>query len=76
MASASRSPKTIRVLGYFILIVGIATALTGLVAMEHARAIIEWWVQQGPGVVRLTSVHVLALASFVASACAPARRTK
>jgi hypothetical protein len=74
VASASRAPKTVRVLGYFILIAGIVTALTGLVAMERARAIIEWWLQHGSGVVRLTSVLVLAIGGFLAYALAPARR--
>ncbi len=74
VASVSRAPKTLRVLGYLILVAGITTALTGLVAIERARAIIEWWLQQGSGVVRLTGVLALALGSFVAYACAPARR--
>jgi hypothetical protein len=74
VASVSRAPKTLRILGYLILIAGITTALTGLVAIERARAIIEWWLQQGPGVVRLTGVLVLVLGGFVAYACAPARR--
>ena len=74
VASASRSPKALRVLGYSILIAGITTALMGLLAMERARAIIEWWLQQGPGVVRLAGVVVLALGGFVAYACAPTRR--
>ena len=74
VASVSRAPKTLRVLGCLILIAGITTALTGLVAMERARAIIEWWLQQGSEVVRLTGVLVLALGGFVAYACAPARR--
>ena len=74
VASVSRAPKTLRVLGYLILIAGITTALTGVAAMERARAIIEWWLQQGSGVVRLTGILVLALGSFVAYACAPARR--
>ena len=50
VASVSRAPKTLRILGYVILIAGIMTALTGLVAIERARAIIEWWSQQGPSV--------------------------
>jgi hypothetical protein len=74
VASVSRAPRTIRVLGYFILIAGIGAALMGLMAIEPARAIIEWWMQQGFGVVRLTSILVLALGGFVAYACAPARR--
>jgi uncharacterized membrane protein len=73
-AAVSRAPKTIRFLGYFALIAGIATAVMGLVAMERARAIVEWWLQQGSGVVRLTGVLALAIGGFVAYACAPARR--
>ena len=64
-ASASRAPKAVRVLGYFILIAGIMTALTGLLAIGRARAIIDWWLQQGVGVVRLTGVLVLTLGGFV-----------
>ncbi len=74
VASASRAPKALRVLGYVILILGITTALTGLVAIGRARGAIEWWLQQGSGLVRLTGVLLLALGGFVAYACAPARR--
>ena len=74
VASVSRAPRTLRVLGYLILLAGIATALTGLVAIERARAVIEWWLQQGYGVVRLTGVVVLAVGTFVAYACVSARR--
>ncbi len=74
VASASRAPKPLRLFGYVILIAGILTALTGLVAMERARALIEWWLQQGSGVIRVVCVLVLAVGSFVAYACAPARR--
>lgn len=72
-ASVSRAPKTLRVLGYLIVIAGIMTALMGLVAMERVRAIIEWVLQQGTGFVRLTGVLVLAIGGFIAYACAPAR---
>jgi hypothetical protein len=74
VASVSRAPKTLRVLGYIILIAGITTALMGLVAIERAHAIIEWWLRQGSSVIRLTGIPVLALGGFVAYACAPARR--
>ena len=72
--SASRAPKALRVLGFAIMIAGITTALTGLLAIGRALSIIDWWLQQGLGVVRLTGVLVLALGGFVAYACAPARR--
>jgi hypothetical protein len=74
VAPASRAPKALRVLGYVILILGITTALTGLAAIGRARGAIEWWLQQGSGVFRLTGVLVLVLGGFVAYACAPTRR--
>jgi hypothetical protein len=74
VASASRAPMALRALGYVVLIAGMTTALTGLLGIGRARAIIEWWLQQGSGVVRLTGVLVLALGGFVAYACAPTRR--
>ena len=74
VAPESRAPRGLRLLGWIIVIAGIATALTGLVGMERARAIIEWWLQQGSSVLRATSLLLVALGSFVAYACAPARR--
>jgi hypothetical protein len=74
VASASRAPRALRVLGYVIVIAGITTALTGLLEIGRARALIEWWWQQGSGVIRLTGVLVLALGGFVAYACTLTRR--
>jgi hypothetical protein len=73
-ASASRAPRTLRILGIVIVIAGITAALMGLVAMDRARAIIDWWLQQGSGAFRLAAVFALALGGFVAYACAPGRR--
>ena len=73
VAAASRAPKALLVLGYFVLIAGIATALTGLFAIDRASPVIDWWTRQGSGIVRLTAAAVVALGSFVAYACAPAR---
>jgi archaellum biogenesis protein FlaJ (TadC family) len=56
VAPACRAPKTLRVLGYLILVAGVTTALMGLVAIERARAVIEWWCQQGTG--RVRRVHL------------------
>lgn len=74
VASASRAPRGVRLLGYVILVAAIATALTGLVGMERARSIIDWWLRRGPGVIRVTSVLLVVIGSFVAYACAPVRR--
>jgi hypothetical protein len=74
VAPASRAPRALRVFGWVIVIAGVTTALTGLVAMDRARDVIAWWLQLGTGVLRLTGVLVLALGGFLAYACAPARR--
>ena len=74
VASASRAPKSLRILGCLVLVVGIATVLTGLLAIEQARAAIEGWVQQGSAVGRFTSIPIIALGGFVDWACAPDRR--
>jgi hypothetical protein len=73
-ASASRAPRTLRIVGYVIVVAGLATALTGLVGIERARTIIDWWLQQGAGIIRLTSVVLVALGGFVVYACVPVRR--
>ena len=73
-AAASRAPKTLRILGSVIVLAGVATALVGLVAIERMHAMVDWWVQQESWFVRLSAVPVLALGSFIAYACAPARR--
>jgi hypothetical protein len=73
-ASASRAPRTLRIMGYVIVVAGLATALTGLVSIERARTIIDWWLQQGVGMIRVTAVVLVALGGFVAYACLPVRR--
>gem|GEM_PF-342833 len=75
VASSSRAPKTLRVLGYFIVIAGIATSLTGLVAIEYARALIEWWTRQDSYLIRFSGVVLVILGSFIVYACAPDRRS-
>jgi uncharacterized membrane protein YidH (DUF202 family) len=72
VAPASRAPRALRVLGSAIVILGITTALTGLLRIGRARAAIESWVHQESGVLRLTSGLILVLGGFVAYACAPA----
>ena len=73
-ASASRAPRALRIMGYVIVVVGLVTALTGAAGIERARTIIDWWLQLGMGVIRVTSLLLIALGGFVAYACFPARR--
>ena len=74
VASASRVPRALRILGYVILVLGITTALMGLLAVEQGETAIDWWLHQSSGVWRLTWGLVLALGAFVAYACGPTRR--
>jgi hypothetical protein len=73
VAPASRMPRALRVLGFVVLLLGVTAALVGAAEIERARSMIEWWLQQGAGVERLTAVLILALGGFVAYACAPIR---
>jgi len=73
-AAASRAPKFLRVVGYIIVVAGIATALVGLIDIGSALAMIDWWRQQGAAVIRLTGIPIAVLGSFVAYTCAPVRR--
>jgi hypothetical protein len=73
-AAASRTPKFLRVVGYIIVVTGIATFLVGLIDIGSARAMIDWWLQQGSAVIRVTGIPITVLGGFVAYACAPIRR--
>jgi hypothetical protein len=72
---ASRAPRGLRIVGYLIVAAGVTTAVTALSGVDWARGAIEGWMQRGAGVARLTAVPIVALGSFVAYACAPARAT-
>jgi hypothetical protein len=75
VAPDTRAPRTIRVLGCLLVIAGIGAAVTALVAIGRASAIIDWWLRQGSGVVRLTGIPLIILGGFVAYVCAPSRRS-
>ena len=70
-AKGSRAPKSLRVVALIPILAALAIPLVGV---ERSRATMEWWLSQGPGVVRLTALPLLALGGFVAYACAPTRR--
>ena len=75
VAPTSRVPRTLRVVGYLVVVSGAGSALIGMLAVERADALIQWWVAQGLGVVRLTGVGVAGFGAFLAYACTPARHT-
>lgn len=71
VASSSRVPKALRILGYIIAGLGIATVLVALLAFDQVRESIDWWLHQSPMVLRLTGFLAMALGGFIAYACAP-----
>ena len=57
VARATRTPKTLRVIGLIILVAGIATAL---IPAERAQLMKEWWVAHGPDTLRIAACFPLA----------------
>ena len=64
-ASASRAPKTLRVLGGVVCLQGLAATLFG---PDRARAILEWESMQGAAVLRAGAAVAIAGWGFVAFA--------
>ena len=64
-ASASRAPKTLRVLGGVVCLQGLAATLQG---PDRARAILEWEGMQGAALLRVGAAVALATGGFVAFA--------
>jgi uncharacterized protein YjeT (DUF2065 family) len=62
-ASATRTPKTIRVIGLIILVAGIATAL---IPSDRAQLMKDWWLARGPDTLRIVACFPLAVGVFVA----------
>jgi hypothetical protein len=71
VAKSSRSPRALGVVAFIPLLAGLAIPFVGV---ARARATVEAWSLQGPGVLRLSAVPVLVLGGFIAYACAPAKR--
>ncbi|HEX4630246.1 MAG TPA: hypothetical protein VH188_04710 [Chthoniobacterales bacterium] len=51
-ARATRTPKTVRVIGLIILLAGIATAL---IPVERAQMMKDWWIERGPDTLRIVA---------------------
>ncbi|RDI99908.1 hypothetical protein DVT68_03515 [Dyella solisilvae] len=73
VASRSRMPRTVRTIGILIAALGVVTALTAFLAMDHARALIVQWTQAGDGIMRLTGVGLTVFGGFLVYCLAPAR---
>ena len=70
VASGSRAPAVLRVLGVVIVIAGIVTPLFGV---ERSQAVLNWWAGQGATMMRLTMCLPVVLGLFIAYAVAPRR---
>jgi hypothetical protein len=67
-ASGSRMPKTLRVLGIVIVVIG---ALTPFLGLEHAHAVLGWWTSQPLWFMRAWSLLAVAFGGFIAYAVRP-----
>ena len=72
-ASATRTPKTVRVIGLVILIAGIATAV---ISPERADLMKDWLVGRGPDTLRIAACLPLAVGLFIAGATLTKSRAK
>jgi len=70
-SSASRMPRTVRVIGIVALVAGLATPFIGV---ERARAILDWWLAPGSVVVRVSCIFAVAFGCFVLYAVTGRRR--
>jgi len=70
-ATASRAPKTLRVLGAMMCAQALAATLFG---PDRARAILEWEALQGPAVLRVGAAVALVAGSYIAFAVTGHRR--
>ena len=61
-ASASRAPRTLRVLGLIVIIAGLSTPWFGAV---RARTVVNWLASAGPLLMRLDAVVGMALGGFL-----------
>jgi hypothetical protein len=61
-ATASRAPRTLRVLGLIVIIAGLSTPWFGV---ARARAVVNWLASAGPLLMRLDAVVGMALGGFL-----------
>jgi len=62
IAPASRTPRTVRVLGLIVIIAGLTTPWFGV---ARARAVLNWLESAGPLLMRLDAVVGMALGGFL-----------
>src|SRR6266571_780106 len=72
VAPISRTPKTLRVLGVLIVIVGV---LTPFIGVERSRAMLDWWSTQGLLFTRLGAGVAVVFGLFIVYAVTTPRRS-
>jgi uncharacterized membrane protein HdeD (DUF308 family) len=55
-ARATRTPKTVRVIGLILLVAGIATVF---ISVERAQLMKDWWIERGPDTLRIVACFPL-----------------
>ena len=61
-APASRAPRTLRVLGFIVIIAGLSTPWFGV---ARARAVVDWLASVGPWSLRLAAGVGMAIGGFI-----------
>jgi len=61
-AKATRTPKTVRVIGILIFVAGVATAL---MSPERAQLLGNWMLERGPDFLRIAACFPLAVGFFI-----------
>jgi len=72
VASASRLPTVLRIVGIVIIIAGVLTLFLGV---ERSRAIFDWWANQGSAFMRFCLIGPMAVGLFIVYALTSPRRT-
>lgn len=71
VATTSRAPRALRVLGVVLVVGGVLTPLAGV---ERVRGIADWGMTQGPALRWGIAALMLGIGSFIAFAVAGSRR--
>jgi hypothetical protein len=72
VAPVSRTPKTLRVLGVFIIIAGMFTPFFGV---ERPRAMFDWWSTQGSFFTQVWAIMAVVFGLFIVYAVTSPRRS-
>ena len=67
-APNSRAPRTLLVLGIFIIVAGLGTPFFGV---DRSRSVFDWWSTQGSFLARAWPVAAIGLGLFIAYASTP-----